>query len=90
MCSLMTWTVETEMKRECFLNRLYVFINVGAEEHAQDGQEVHFEEKAQRKFYQDQIHRHRWIQAQVQRLPENILHSSLGCDDLKNFPQNAA
>ena len=44
---------KTEMKGGCFLNRLDVFINVGAEEHAQNGQKVHFEEKAQGKFYQD-------------------------------------
>ena len=65
--------------------RLHVLIDVGAEEHAQDGQEVHFKEKAKGKFHQDQIHGHGWVQPQVQGLPKNILYGSLRCDDLKNF-----
>ncbi len=37
----------------CVLSRLHVFIEVGPEEHTQNSEKVYFEEKPQRKFYQD-------------------------------------
>ena len=69
---------------------LHVFVEVHADEHAQDADDVDLDTESQRELHQDKVNGERGVDAGAKVCGEDALNRALGRHDMENFSKNAA
>ncbi len=77
-------------RNPAFRQVLHLFVEVGAEKHAENAEQIHFDAEAERELEKNQVYGERRIDAGREVTRKNVLNGAVGGHDAKDFTENPA